>query len=385
MKNFCKRWGIPAYAVPVVASSVLIWSGCAKSQTADAATNPVVNVETAPDPNVVEVDHPEQFPLATAETRSAHDDLIVNGAVTPDVSRTVPVNALSGGRVVEIAARLGDDVQKGQLLLKIHSPDLALALSDYQKAQADEMLSRRALERALLLFEHGALAEKEKENAQATEDKAKVDVAAAREKIRLLNGSVETFSPIIEVRAPISGTIIAQNITGGAGVKSLDNAPDLFTIADLSEVWVMCDVYENNLAQVHVGDSAEVRLAAYPDKPLRGRVAKIMSLLDPATRTAKVRLELANPNGLLKPGMFATAKFVSQASTRHVIVPASAILRLHDKDWVFRFAGGKNFRRVEVTAGAARSDGSQQVLSGLAAGDRVVSNALQFSSTVEQK
>src|SRR6185437_3787965 len=120
--------------------------------------------------------------------------------------------------------------------------------------------------------------------------------------------------------------------------------PDLFTIADLSEVWVMCDVYENNLAQVRVGDSAEVRLAAYPDRPLRGRVGKIMSVLDPATRTAKVRLELPNPHGLLKPGMFATAKFVSQASTRRVFVPASAILRLHDKDWVFRPAGGRIFR-----------------------------------------
>jgi cobalt-zinc-cadmium efflux system membrane fusion protein len=134
-----------------------------------------------------------------------------------------------------------------------------------------------------------------------------------------------------------------------------------------------------------VGDHAEVRLAAYPDRPLHARVGKIMSLLDPATRTAKVRLELANPNGLLKPGMFATAKFVSQATTRHVVVPASAILRLHDKDWVFRPIGGKNFRRTEVTAGAAQPDGTQQVLAGLAAGDKVVSNALQFSSTVDQK
>ena len=360
MKNSWKRWSVSVWAFAVIALSMLVWSGCSRSQMADAATAAPVRVETAPDPSVAEVDHPEQFPLATAALRSAHDDLTVNGAVTPDVSRTVPVNALSGGRVVEIAARLGDDVQKGQILLKIHSPDLALALSDYQKALADEVLSRRALERAVILFEHGALAEKEKENAQATEDKAKVDVAAAKEKIRLMNGSLDTLSPIIEVRAPISGTIIAQNITGGAGVKSLDNAPDLFTIADLSEVWVMCDIYENNLARVHVGDAAEVRLAAYPERPLRGRVAKIMSLLDPNTRTAKVRLELANPDGLPKPGMFATARFVAQAATRHVVVPASAILRLHDKDWVFRSAGGKNFRRVEVTAGAAVGDGSSR-------------------------
>jgi cobalt-zinc-cadmium efflux system membrane fusion protein len=317
--------------------------------------------------------------------RSVHDDLTVNGVVAPDVSRTVPVNALSGGRVMEIQARLGDDVQKGQVLLKIHSPDLSQAISDYRKAVADEVLSRRALERALVLFDHGAMAEKDKENAQNTEDKAKVDVAAAQEKIRILNGNLDSLSPIFEVRAPISGTIVAQNITGGAGVKSLDNAPDLFTIADLSEVWVICDVYENNLSQVRVGDAAEVRLAAYPDKPMRAHVGKIMSILDPTTRTAKVRLELANPNGLLKPGMFATARFVSQGATGRVVVPTSAILRLHDKDWVFRPTGGKTFRRTEIIAGPAMDGGVQQVLRGLTQGEQVVSNALQFSSTVDQK
>lgn len=363
----------------------LVATGCSRSQNADAATNAPVKVEAAPDPTVAEVDHPEQFPLAAAQLRSVHDDLTVNGVVAPDVSRTVPVNALSGGRVIEIQARLGDDVQKGQVLLRINSPDLSQAISDYQKALADEVLSRRALDRATVLFEHGALAEKDKETAQDVEEKAKVDVATAKERIRILNGSLDHLSPIIEVSAPISGTIVAQNITGGAGVKSLDNAPDLFTIADLSEVWILCDVYENNLSQVRVGDAAEVRLAAYPDKPLRARVGKIMSILDPNTRTAKVRLELANPNGLLKPGMFATARFVSQGATSRVVVPASAILRLHDKDWVFRPMGGKIFRRTEIVAGSAMPDGVQQVLSGLAAGDNVVTNALQFSSTTEQK
>jgi multidrug efflux pump subunit AcrA (membrane-fusion protein) len=143
MKNSWKRWSVSVWAFAVIALSMLVWSGCSRSQMADAATAAPVRVETAPDPSVAEVDHPEQFPLATAALRSAHDDLTVNGAVTPDVSRTVPVNALSGGRVVEIAARLGDEVQKGQILLKIHSPELAQSLSDYQKALADEVLSRR--------------------------------------------------------------------------------------------------------------------------------------------------------------------------------------------------------------------------------------------------
>ncbi|HZT30409.1 MAG TPA: efflux RND transporter periplasmic adaptor subunit [Bryobacteraceae bacterium] len=361
----------------------LLSAGCQRESSAKAAPVPV-KVEAAPDPNTVEVDHPEEFPLIKAEARRVHDDLSVTGVVSPDVSLTVPVNSLSGGRVVEIHARLGDLVQKGQLLLRIHSPDLAQAISDYQKAVADEILARRALERANLLFSHGALAEKDKEQAQDTEEKAKVDVRTSSERIRLLGGSVDTLSPIIEVHAPASGTIVAQNITGGAGVKSLDNSPDLFTIADLSRVWILCDVYENNLSQVHLRDFAEVRLNAYPDRKLRGRVSNISSLLDPNTRTAKVRLELANSEGLMRPGMFATAVFVSQDTQTRVFVPAAAILRLHDKDWVFRPVGGKTFRRVEVHAGAARGDGSQEILGGLQPGDQIVANALQFSSTVEQ-
>jgi cobalt-zinc-cadmium efflux system membrane fusion protein len=373
------------FCVLAGAAGVLITTGCSKGQTADAATNTPTQVEAAPDPTVAEVDHPEQFPLIAAQSRALHDDLTVNGVVAPDVGRTVPVNALSGGRVVEISARLGDDVQQGQVLLKIHSPELAQAISDFQKAQADEMLARRSLERAQALFAHGALAEKEKENAEATEEKAKVDVATARDKIRLLNGAVDSLSPIIDVRAPISGTIVSQNTAGGAGVKSLDNSPDLFTIADLSQVWILCDVFENNLAQVHVGDAAEVRLAAYPDRPLRARVGKIMNILDPANRTAKVRLELPNPHGLLKPGMFATARFVSQAALSRIVVPSSAILRLHDRDWVFVPLGGKQFRRTEIVAGPAQADGTQAVLQGLQSGQNVVTNALQFAGTVDQK
>lgn len=367
-----------------VAISALLTSGCQRQS--QASTPPAaVKMETAPDAGTVEVDHPEQFPLVAAEARRVHDDLSVNGVISPDISLTVPVNSLSGGRVVEIRARLGDEVSKGQLLLRIHSPDLAQAIADYQKARADEILARRSLERAELLYSHGALAGKEREQAQDVEEKAKVDVRTTAERIRLLGGSTEELSPIIEVRAPAAGTIVAQNITGGAGVKSMDNSPDLFTIADLSRVWVVCDVYENNLAQVRVGDFAEVRLNAYPDRKLRGRVSNISSLLDPATRTAKVRLELDNPGRLMRPGMFASAVFVSQNTQTRLFVPTSAILRLHDKDWIFQPVGGKAFRRVEIQGGTASGDGAQEVLGGVRPGEQIVANALQFSSTADQK
>ena len=109
--------------------------------------------------------------------------------------------------------------------------------------------------------------------------------------------------------APISGTIVDQQITGGTGVKSLDNSPNLFTIADLSTVWVICDVYEDMLSRVHVGDTAEITLNAYPDQKFPGKVVNISEVLDPTTRSAKVRIELANPKGLMRAGMFVTATF----------------------------------------------------------------------------
>ncbi len=370
----------------VLGLATLIFAACSRESSASASipdTGPV-KVEEAPDSTLIQVDHPEQFPLVKVEARRTHDELVVNGVVAPDVSLTIPVNALAGGRVVEIRARLGDDVKAGQVLLRIHSPDLAAAIADYQKAKADESLARRSLERSQLLYSHGALALKDLQQAQIAEDKAKVDLDTAAERIRILGGDVDHLSPIIELKAPASGTIIEQNTSSGAGVKSLDNSPNLFTIANLSRVWVLCDVYENNLAQVRLGDFAEVRLNAYPDRPLRGKVSNISKMLDPNTRTAKVRLELSNASGLLRPGMFATAKFISQGSRTRPVVASTAILRLHDKDWVFRPAGERRFRRCEVQGGPVLPDGSQEILAGLQPGDEVVANALQFSSTVEQ-
>jgi membrane fusion protein, heavy metal efflux system len=342
-----------------------------------------VTVEKAPDPSVIEVQHPEQFPVVTVQQRAGAQELLVNGAVAPDVNRSVPVLSLAGGRAVETRVKLGDDVKKGQVLLEIDSPDVAAAFSDYQKFQTDELLARKQLDRAQLLYSKGAIAQKDLEEAEDTEQKARVDVQTAVQRLKVLGADVNHPTPIVPVRAPISGTIVEQNITGGTGVRSLDNSPNLFTIADLSHVWVLCDVYENMLPRVHVGDFAEVRLAAYPDRPLRARVGNISRVLDPSTRTAKVRLELDNPDRLMRAGMFVTAVFRSQQEQLRPVVPATAVLRLHDKDWVFRPEGGNRFRRTEIQAGGTTSDGMRLVFAGLSAGDKVVSNALQFAGAAE--
>lgn len=357
--------------------------GCNKQEQAKTAQDPGPSkVEPARDLTIVQVEHPELFQLVEATSEKAAEELQVNGAVFPDVSRNVPVNALTGGRVVEARARLFDDVQKGQLLLRMVSPDLNQALSDLRKFKADELLSKRQLERAQLLYSKGAIAEKDLQAAEDTDVKAKVDVQTALDRIQLLGGDPKTLTPYIDVVAPVSGTIVEQNVTTAAGVKTPDNSPNLFTIADLSKVWVLCDVYENNLSQVRVGDFADVRLNAYPDRVFRGRVGNIANVLDPNTRSAKVRLELDNSSHLFKPGMFATATFRSQSIKSRVLVPSSALLRLHDRDWIYvPIENGKRFRLIEVQAGPQKTGtGLQEVIKGVSAGDKVVKGALELSA-----
>src|ERR1700690_1056005 len=375
-----EKWRMTALAI----AAMLALAGCGGAKSDPAAeAPPQAKVENEPDLNLVQVDHAEQFPLVAATQHMATAQLVVNGAVTPDVSRTVPVVSLASGRVVEINAQLGDVVKKGQLLMRIRSSDVSAAFSDYQKAVADETLTQTQFERAKLLYDKGAFSLNDFQIAQDAENKAKVDVETSLEHLRLLGGSPDRVPGIVDVLAPISGVIIEQNVTAAAGVKSLDNSPNLFTIADLSSVWILCDVYENDLAAVHVGETADIRLNAYPGKVLNGRISNIGPVLDPSIRTAKGRIAVENP-GLLKVGMFVSATFHAQKQETHSAVPASAILHLHDSDWVYVPDGDKQFRRVEVVPGRALADNLQEIVKGIEPGQKVVSNALVLQSTVEQ-
>lgn len=337
------------------------------------------------DPNLYTVERSERFQLATVGTRNLPTVLNANGGVTPDVNSTIHVTSQGSGRVVALHVRLGDYVTKGKVLLSIHSADLAGAFSDYQKAAADERLAKKALDRAQLLASHGALAEKDLQQAEDTEEKAQLDVQNAEQHVRILGGDPPHPGSLIELRAPISGTIVEQNIAGFEGVKSLDNSPNLFTIADLSQVWVLCDVYENDLGDVHLGDAAEIRLNAYPEKTCHGKVTNISRVLDPNTRSAKVRIVLANRDGSLRPGMFAVATFRSLRLQPRIVVPAAAVIRLQDKDWVFRKESPQHFRRVEVHTEGEESDRMQDLRDGVKPGDEVVTNALEFSSSIAEQ
>jgi membrane fusion protein, heavy metal efflux system len=380
MRMYCSKTTFPlVLGLPLALALAGCTNGKANSQQEAPPPTEVVPEFNA---NNFKVDRPELFPLATAVEHKTAPALDVTGVVQPDISRAVPVVSLASGRVVEIKARLGDVVQKGQVLLRVQSNDVSGAYQTYLKAQNDERLARIQLERAQTLYDKGAVAKSALEIAEDTEQDATADLNAATEQLRLLGINKEHPSGIVDIVAPISGVITDQQVTNSSGVQGL-SGPNPFTISNLDYVWIMCDVYENDLDAVKVGQSADIRLASDPNQVFKGRIDNILPILDPSIRTAKVRIEVPNP-GAMRIGMFVTATFYGKRPETHAAVPANAILHLHDREWVYQPLGNGQFKRQEVVTGNMLPNKQQEVVKGLNPGDKVVANALDLQSTVEQ-
>jgi len=357
--------------------------GCGENKAdPKAEAPPKATVEPDLDANNFKVDHPEQFPLVTAVEHKAAPALNVTGVVQPDIARAVPVISLAAGRVVEIKARLGDTVKKGQLLLRVQSNDVSGAYQAYRKAVNDELLARQQLERAQILYDKGAIAKSTLEQAEDVAQNVKADLDASTEQLRLLGIDKGHPSGIVDITAPISGVITDQQVTNASGVQGL-GSPNPFTISDLSYVWIVCDVYENDLDAVRIGEYADIHLSAYPKRIFKGRIDNILPVLDPNLRTAKVRLEVANP-GMMRIGMFVTATFYGKQPETRAAVPATAILHLHDREWVYTPVSAGHFKRLEVVTGGMLPGNLQEVVSGIKPGDQVVLNALVLQNTLEQ-
>jgi membrane fusion protein, heavy metal efflux system len=367
-------------SISVVSMAILTACNQAKGDVTAGAPPPAKVVRDV-DVTLFQADHPEQFPFVATTAHKATAELVVTGTVSPDVSRNVPVVSLVSGRIVAVHARLGDTVKAGQVLLSVRSSDVASGFADYRKAVRDEALARTQLERARDLQRHGAMSLSDLQNAENAANKAQIDVETTEEHLRLLGNDPSRPNGIVDIVAPVSGVITDQQIANAAGVQSLGAAP--FTISDLSSVWIVCDVYENDLASVQIGDVAEIRLNAYPDRILRGRISNIGATLDPNIRTAKVRIEVPNP-GIMRLGMFVKATFRGQRNEMRTAVPSTAIVHIHDRDYVYVPAPGNKFRRVEVVGGDNLPGNMQEVKSGIAPGQQVVANALVLEHTIAQ-
>jgi len=364
---------------------LLALAGCKAKETGSGAP-PAAQVIQVADMNLITIDAKDvaKFPLTTASQIESASELTATGSVFPDISREVPVISLANGRVVDIKGRLDDNVKKGQLLLKVQSPDITNAFNAYLKAANDEQLAHKAFVRADDLLKHGAISQAQLEQAEDTAKNSKADLTAAEEQLKTLGVNKSHPSSVVNVYAPISGVIVAQNVTNAAAAGvGLSGSATTFTIADLSTVWIVCDVYENDIPKLQLGQEAKIKINAFPDRLLAGRISDIGPILDPSLRTAKVRIEVRNP-GFLKLGMFTTATFTSKSKETHAVVPGEAVLHLHDRDWVFVPAGGNQFKRTEVHAGKMLDGSRQEILSGIQPGQQVIGHALLLETAGNQ-
>ena len=240
--------------------------------------------------------------------------------MNPDVSRQIPVPSLATGRIVEIDARLGDEVKKGQLLFKVRSMDIAGAYSDYRQAVKNEQLTKMQLDRAKLLFDQRSDSKSSVEIAQTNEDDNR---CRRRNHAKSIFSSSASTPPIPPASSKSSRRPPEPSPTSKSRINPACTAlalPAPFTISDTSHVWIVCDVWENDMSQVHIGEYADIHLAAYPDRVLKARISNILPAVDPNIRTEKVRLEVENP-GMMRLGMFVTATFHGETLEHRATVP----------------------------------------------------------------
>jgi membrane fusion protein, heavy metal efflux system len=311
--------------------------------------------------------------ITTAPVRSAalRDYLDIAARIAADPTRVVRVYAPVSGRLLSVAVRPADYVRQGQVLATLASADLAQAWAAYRQAQADAQVKQRALERSRVLYDNHVIALRDFEQAQADAASAAAALTSGRARLELLGADPDSSADQVSIRAPRAGVVIDVGAAPGEFAKSLDNANPLCTIADLSGVWAVGDVYEKDVASIRVGAPAAVTATAYPGETRTGAISAIGSALDTATRTLKVRVVLANPGRRLKPDMFATIRVVRAVRTT-VVVPEAAVLREGSSAFVYVQTAAGHFARRAVMLGRDADHDQLEVISGLIPGDTIV-------------
>jgi membrane fusion protein, heavy metal efflux system len=375
----------------LIAAAALLFSSCGETNSGTAEAR---GTEPAPPPVrrgeiVLPADSPKMKqirvePIATAEVPA--DEVGSPGKVEVNANRVARVSLPVSGRISTVTVHVGDAVTQGQVLLTVESPDVDLAISNYLQAKATLTQNSAALAKAQAdldrtrdLYENGAVAKKELLNVDSilTQSKAGVQqaeagVQQASRRLEIFGVKPGEFGQRLAVRAPVSGKVLELKVVPGEFRN--DTNAEVIVIADLSSVWVTSDVPESSIRFVHAGEPVQIELAAYPGEMFRGTVRQIADTVDPQTRTIKVRAVLPNPDGRLRPDMFARIRLVSNMD-RKPVVPNSAILQSESGTAVVREMTPGHFQQVPVKLGARVGD-KVAVLSGLDPGDRVVTDGV---------
>lgn len=316
--------------------------------------------------NAKELDSLALQPVEPAAWAAVH----TTGRLAWDEDRTARVFPPVGGRVSRMLAAVEQRVGPGTALATLESPDFGQAQADANRAATDLAAADRNLERARLLYEHGASAKKELDAAEAERDRARVESERTESRLALLGGRRGQVDQHYALRSPIAGVVVDRAVNPGLEVRT-DGTTPLFTVSDPRRLWVYLDLNEKDIAHVRQGMVFALRSAAYPGRSFPGQVEVVGDTLDPATRTVKVRGSVANPDRLLKAEMYVDVELRDAAARPGLEVPSAAVVSSGERRFVFVEEGKGRFRRQPVTPGPERS-GKTEILSGLSQGQRVV-------------
>ena len=336
-------------------------------------------------------DQMSHIQIVTVEPSSITRSLRLTGAVAFNGFDTTPVITQVGGPVSRIVVTPGEQVRRDQPLLYVASPDYSQSLANYLKARDAYQLADKNYARAKDLLDHHAIAEKDYEAADSTRTQAAADLGAAEESLRVL-GITHPESMIgkptkseIPVLAPISGEAVERLVAPGQVIQA--GATQVFTISNMSSVWVMANIYQKDLPFVKVGDPTVVTTDSYPGTEFHGKISYIAAALDPNTRTLQARIDVMNPGGKLKRDMYVVATVQGGTIQNALLVPVSAVMRdAENQPFVYVVNASNQFSRRAVTLGES-NETSTQLTSGVTPGDRVVGDGslfLQFANSLQQ-
>jgi cobalt-zinc-cadmium efflux system membrane fusion protein len=301
------------------------------------------------------------------------------GEVSFDENNVVRIYPIVSGSVDKVYVSLGDYVKKDQLLATLLSTDISTFQRDYNVAKSDLEVDEKNLSRAQELYSSGMMSEKDFAEAKKDFANAKSDFSEKKQILELYGGSSDRLDATFRVIAPRSGYIVERNINEGTQIRT-DASTNIFTISDLKTIWIWANVHESDMAKVKEGDKVTVKTIAYPDKIFKGTIKKIGTMLDPASRVIRVRTELDNEDGLLKPEMFATVIITSQTQDKIVAVPENSMVLENNKYYVMKETAPKTFEKVKITTGKRFND-FVEVTEGIKAGDRIIVNGSLFALT----
>jgi len=296
-------------------------------------------------------DNASTYRTDTVMTRDVAENLRFTGKVSYDQSRVDRVFPVVSGTVLDVTAALGARVSQGQALARVQSADVSGFLNDYNGAKSDYAIAKRTADNTEQLYKTNFASQSDLVAAREGLVKAQSALTRAEQVVKLYGANTGGgASPIYQVKAPASGFVVERNVNPGVQLRP-DNATPLFTISDLSRVWIMLNVYESDIEALKVGEPVSIQAVAYPDKTFTGTITNISNAIDPDTRILQARVELPNPNGLLKPDMFCTVSLSrdNASAGKQLAVNPKAVIFSQDKYFVIKQNGPNKYAIVPVT------------------------------------